>query len=129
MFAMKMDLSYLRRRVAVGLDTYRVPEHPENALGTALPPEWYAERLATMKAALVQPTPTTMRDVDPASGALVVLDVVIVVDDGEGGLVAYDPATDDYVLVVRDTDRDRSRGVDIVSCGVRGDVVDCYLSA
>ena len=29
------------------------------------------------------------------TGALVVLDVVIVVDDGEDGLVAYDPATDD----------------------------------
>ena len=57
------------------------------------------------------------------------LNVVIVVDDGEGGLVAYDPTADDYVLVVRDADRDCSRGVDIVSCGVRGDVVGCYLSA
>lgn len=126
---METGLNDLRCRVAFDLDVYRVPEHPENALGAALPPEWYAERLASMKAALVQPTPATIRDADPATGELVVLDVAIVVDDGEGGLVAYDPATYDYVLVVREADRDRSRGVDIVSCGVRGDVVDCYLSA
>jgi hypothetical protein len=126
---MQIDFSDLPRRVALGLDAYRVLPHPESALGSALPPEWYAERLVAMRSALVQPTPAKIRDVDPATGGIVVLDVMIVVDDGEGGMVAFHPLANEFVLVVRDTDPDRLRAVDIVSCGVRGDVVDCYLSA
>jgi hypothetical protein len=126
---LKVDFFDLRHRVAADLDAYRVPELSPDALGEALPPEWYAEHLARMRDALVQPSTARIRDSDPATGELVVVDVVIVVDDGAGGLVAYDSATDEYVLVVRDADRDSARSVDIVSCGIRGDVVGCYLSA
>jgi len=49
--------------------------------------------------------------------------------DGVGTLVAYDPQNQgEFVLAQRGADPDAERGVGIVSCGVRGDVVGCFLS-
>ena len=70
-----------------------------------------------------------MRDLDPGSQNLVFLNVVVVADDAGGYLVVYDPfACGEFVLAWRDSDPDRARNVDVVSCGVRGDAVGCFLS-
>jgi hypothetical protein len=82
-----------------------------------------------MKAALIPPYPARMRDEDRETGGVIVLDVVIVVDDGQGTLVAYDPRQDAFVLTASDKDPDQSRAVGKVSAGVRGSSVDCFLSA
>jgi len=70
-----------------------------------------------------------MRDIDPGSPSLVILDVAIVADDAEGSVVAFDPrAAGEFVTALRDPDPDRASAVDVVSCGVGGDAVDCFLS-
>jgi hypothetical protein len=80
-----------------------------------------------MRQALVVPYATRVRDVGP-EGELVILSGAVVADDGEGSLVIYDAASDEFVLAVRDGDSDPAPAVDIVSCGVRGTAVDCFLS-
>ena len=126
---MELDLTSLGRDVTDEVNAYQVPAHDPAALGSPLPPEWFAAGLAEMRTSLVSPYWTRIRDMDPKSRELVILDVVVVADDRAGSLVAFDPAIrGEFVLAVRDPDADRSRGVDVVSCGVRGDVVGCFLA-
>lgn len=126
---MEVDLAQLADDVRDGLAAYEIPERHPDALGTPLSPEWYKGRLAEMRAALVNPRWIRMRDQDAKSGLLVILDVVLVADDGDGSLVVFDPQADgEFALAVRDPDQVLSRGINVVSCGVRGDAVGCFLS-
>lgn len=126
---METPHSKLRQKVLAELDAYEVPEpHPE-AMGLSLPPSWFSDRLAEMRTALVMPRAAKIRDGAEGTGELVIVDVVIVADDEQGIIVAYDPQADTFVLATPDPDPDRIRGVDAVSCGVRGNAVDCFLSA
>ena len=127
--AMEVDLVRLAEEVREELDAFVTPSPNPAALGTPLPPEWYAMELAAMRKSLVPPYWIQMRDLDPSLGRLVILNVVVVADDGDGTLVAYDPQNQgEFVLAQRGADPDAERGVGIVSCGVRGDVVGCFLS-
>lgn len=126
---MESSLSELRQKVQAELDDYEIPEpHPE-AVGLPLPSSWFSGRLAEMRAALVMPHASKIRDCAEDTGELVIVDVAIVADDGQGTIVAYDPAADTYVLASIDPDPDKARGVDVVACGIRGTAVDCFLSA
>lgn len=110
------------------MTSYVIPERDPLAVGSELPASWFSEGLGAMRLALVEPYWTQMRDLDPATGELIVLSVVVVADD-DGSLVVFDPRTvSEFALAERDIDSDRIRGVDAVACGVRGDPVDCFLS-
>jgi hypothetical protein len=125
---MELDLVRLANNVSGELAVYAIPSRDVAALGSPLPDDWYAAGLAAMKLSLVSPYWTKIRDIDPSSQRLVVLDVVVVADD-EPSLVAFDPlGAGEFVLGLRDPDPDRARAVDIISCGVRGDAVGCFLS-
>ena len=127
---MATDLANLADDVVAALNSFSIPEaHPPEALGTPLPPEWYKTGLAEMRASLVSPYWIEMRDIDPKSKALVILKVAVVADDGDGSLIGFDPnGQGEFVLALRDPDPDSARGIDVVSCGVRGDAVGCFLS-
>lgn len=127
--AMELDLARLANDVSEELAACVVPPRDPAAVGSPLADEWYATELAAMRSSLVQPYWTKIRDIDPGSQSLVILDVAVVADDAEGYLVAFDPLADgEFVLALRDPDPDRARGVEVVSCGVRGDAVGCFLS-
>jgi len=126
---MDVDLAHLAARVRASLDTYVAPDRHAAAVGEALPPEWFETGLAEMQASLVSPYWIQMRDLDPTSGKLVILRVAVVADAGDGSLVAFDPVAEgEFVVAALDTDPDVARGIDAVSCGFRGDVVECFLS-
>lgn len=126
---METTHSDLRRKVQEELDAYQVPEpHPE-AVGSPLPMSWFTGRLAEMRTALVMPCAAKIRDCAEGTGELVIVDVVIVADDGQGTIIAYDPQADTFVLATTDPDPDQIRSVDAVSCGIRGSAVDCFLAA
>jgi hypothetical protein len=127
--AMELDLARLANDVSEELAAYVVPPRDAAAVGSPLPDEWFATELAVMRSSLVPPYWTKMRDIDPGSQTLVILDVVVVADDAERSLVAFDPLADgEFVLALRDPDPDGARGVDVVSCHVRGDAVGCFLA-
>jgi hypothetical protein len=126
---METTHSDLLRKVQVELDAYEVPEpHPE-VIGSPLPLSWFTGRLAKMRTALVMPRAAKIRDCVKGIGELFIVDVVIVADDGQGTIIAYDPQADTFVLATTDPDPDQIRGVDAVSCGIRGSAVDCFLAA
>lgn len=126
---METPFSELRQKVQAELNNYKTPEpHPET-VGLPLPPSWFSGRLAEMRAALVMPHASKIRDCVEGTGELVIVDVAIVADDGQGTIVAYDPAADTYVLATNYPDPDTTRDVNIVACGIRGTAVDCFLSA
>jgi len=119
----------LAAEVRASLNTYTLPEHSPDAVGEALPPEWFENGLAEIRASLVSPFWIEMRDLDPQSGELVILKVAVVADAGDGSLVAFDPTAEgEFVVVAREPDPNVARGIGAVSCGYRGDAVDCFLS-
>jgi hypothetical protein len=126
---METSPSDLQQRVSAEIDAYVAPAHPQDAVGSALPQSWFLDRLTEMRAALVRPRTAKMRDGDEVTGAVVIKNVIIVVDDGVWTIVAYDPEACTFVLAAHDTDLDHVRGVDAVAVGVRGSAIDCFLAA
>jgi hypothetical protein len=125
----KVEFDQLASIVRTELESYAPPQLRPGALGEPLPASWFETKLAEMRRSLVDPYWTDIRDEDSASRKLVVLKVAVVADDGAGSLVAFDPRGEgEFVLAQRDADPDAARGVGIVSCGVRGDVVGCFLA-
>lgn len=111
---MTVDPNAIAARVLSDLEAYGIPEHDPRALGSALPPEWFVENLGKMRGALVKPY---LLHLDWAAR-----DVLVVADDKEGSLVAYDPCEEgEFALLLRENDQ-------IYDCHVRGDAVGCFLS-
>jgi hypothetical protein len=111
---MTADFEVLAARVREELEGYAVPVRDPRALGTALPPEWFAENLSKMRESLVAPYKLRLE--------WAARDVFVVADDGDGSLVAYDPCEEgEFALLLRENDQ-------IYDCHVRGDVVGCFLS-
>lgn len=117
---------YVADRVAQDIAAYQVPIVHEG-VGVSLGAEWHHRQLAALKAALIAPYAAQMRD--ERDGQLAVLSVQVVADDGEGAIVVFDPEADEFVLAVSDPDPVPSRNVNLVSCGVRGELVGCFMSA
>lgn len=126
---METSHSDLQRRVNAEIDAYVAPVHSQDAVGSALPKSWFLDRLTEMRSALVRPRNAKIRDGDDVTGAVVIRDVIIVVDDGVWTIVAYDPEASTFALAAHDTDLDHARGVDAVAVGVRGSAIDCFLAA
>jgi hypothetical protein len=125
---MKITPAHLHERVKNELRSYIVPEHHPDAIGSAMPRSWYSERLDHMREALVFPVAVRVHDVDEATGDPVTLNMLIVIDDGQGTLVAYNPARSKLVLANYFLGQDRTRPLEAASTGVRGGAVDCFLA-
>ncbi|MEG3171734.1 hypothetical protein U1708_05865 [Sphingomonas sp. ZB1N12] len=126
---MEITHAHLQETVKEQIDSYVVPEHHPGAIGSAMPRSWFSDRLDEMRAAVVFPVPVRMHDVDDKTGDLVTLNVLIVVDDKQGTLVAYDPESCDFVLANYALEQGHTRPLEAASTGVRGSAVDCYLAA
>ena len=111
---MTVDPEAVAARVLAELEAYGVPEHDPRALGTPLPPEWFIENLGKMRDSLVAPYPLRLE--------WAARDVLVVADDKEGSLLAYDPGEEgEFALLLRENNQ-------IYDCHVRGDAVGCFLS-
>jgi hypothetical protein len=108
------DPQAIAARVRNELDHYGVPEPDPRALGTSLPPEWFIKNLKEMREALVDPYLLRLE----WAGR----DVLVVADDKDGSLVAYDPCEEgEFALLLRENN-------EIYDCHVRADAVGCFLS-
>jgi hypothetical protein len=103
---MPTDLDKLAQRVATEIDTFTDPGRQPGQLGTVLPPEWFEARLAEMRNALVPPYALTVCDHGPGPDDVRLRSVIVVADNADGVLVAYDPDPDgDFVLLWRRPDQ------------------------
>ena len=117
-----MDFQHLARQVRDEIGSYVVPPPHPDQLGTPLPPEWYEAGLLEMQAALVEPYSQEVADHHIRPGEVLTRTVVIVADDGDQALLAFDPNPDgDFVLVWRP---EKENGIS----NIRGDAVGCFLS-
>lgn len=122
---MATDFDQITVRIQRSIESFSPPaEHV--GFGIELGREWFVDQLNDLKASIVHPFFAEMRD-DFGDG-LVVLPVIVVADDSAGTVIAFDPKADEFVLANREVDPVATRSADLVSCGVRGDVVDCFLS-
>ena len=117
---MARSLANVAARVRKEIEAFVTPEPHPDQLGRALAPEWFADQLEMMRAALVEPH---FFEVDgdgryPERGAR---QVVIVAEDEET-LLAFDPDPEgDFALIFRSA-------ACLVPSPIRGNAVDCFLS-
>lgn len=113
-------LAELAQLVHDEMAAFVVPErHPEQ-LGTALPPEWFAEQLEEMRAALVAPHFVEV-DGDGGSPERSPFRVAIVAED-DWILLAHDPnPRGDFALIFKTAS---SFGLS----PIRGGAVDCFMA-
>ena|ERR1700761_3871481 len=114
-----MDAASLAEVVRAEIEGFQVPEPHPQQLGSPLPPEWFAQQLAEMRLALVEPYSLEMPD-----GRYPDQDAksVWVVAQDEDILLAYDPAPEgDFVLIFRDAPKPGLSPV-------RGDAVGCFMA-
>ena len=120
-----MDLLALREKVRSELDGYAIPQADPEGLGTPLSPEWFEERLAQMRNALVEPYWVDVEARDTAeelkASRPLVRRVVVVADDQLGSLVAFDPVIREFTLI-ESCDGRRT------TMNIHGDAVGCFLS-
>jgi hypothetical protein len=117
------DLKALAERVSAGIDAYEIPARHPQQLGSVLPPEWFEEHLGNMRKGLVQPYWADVEGYDRISGEPRPHKLVIVVDDGNGVYLAFDPQPDEDDFAMVGTENGLLKLYNI-----RGDAVDCYLS-
>jgi hypothetical protein len=118
---MTTEFGDLTRRVLHEIDTFVIPEPHPRQLGVPLPPEWFIQRLAEMRAALVDPYRLTVLDEWTCPDQITSREVVVVADDGIA-VVAHDPNPEgDFVIVWR-------RPGDLALSNMRGSAVDCFLT-
>jgi hypothetical protein len=119
-----MDLQGVRRRVEKEIDDYRYAYVP-GLVGKPLSEEKVQAHLAALRAALVEPylAKVARRDTFPAIGRSnpEISECVIVADDGQGTLLAYDPSTCEFLLVAKS-------GPMLASFGITGDAVGCFMA-
>lgn len=124
---MEVDLGRLAEQVRDALSAYVIPPRHPDAVGEPLPDAWFVTGLEEMRAALVTPFWLRMRDLDPETGGLVILNVAVVAEDDAGYFVAFDPSADgEFVLAMREVHPETE--INAVACGLRGDAVGCFLS-
>lgn len=122
---MGSSLQNIAQRVMEEISAYAASD-VHVGIGPLLGAEWHARQVLALRAAIVAPYFSEMRD--EYLGKLVVLPVTVVADDGERSLVIFDKVANEFVLTVREPDPLPNRGVNLVSCGIRGDVVGCFMS-
>jgi hypothetical protein len=110
-----MNLLELRQRVESEIEEY-IYEVPIGSVGNPWPNEKVERELRLFRAALVEPYWAVVIHEDGEK-----VRAVVVADDGSRYLVVFQTETDLFVLVER-------RGDDLISFGVDGDAVGCFLS-
>jgi len=116
------DHAALAEEVLRELDAF-VPTLPNSQqLGVALPPEWFAAGIDRMRGSLVAPYTLMVDDAEISPGQVSTRAVVIVADDQNQALLAFDPNPDGDFIVVW-----RRPGVLALS-HIRGDAVGCFLA-
>jgi hypothetical protein len=111
----QLILAELRRKVELEIDEY-VYELPEGAIGNPWPPDKVEEHLRAFRTALVEPYWTDVIDDDKQRKCC-----VAVADDKKGYLVVFEPDAQKFMLVMQ-------KGNDLISFGVDGDAVGCFLA-
>jgi hypothetical protein len=117
---MSVDLKSLAERVRREIDGFAIPPSQPDQFGVPLPAEWFEEGLRQMRDALVDPFWVNPRycwaDSEPPHP------VVVVADDAQDNLLAFDPNPDgEFVLVHR-------RDGELAITNIRGDAIGCFLS-
>ena len=117
---MSQSPTSVAQRVRDEIAAFVVPGPDPQAMGEPLPAEWFARRMAEMRAALVEPYHVEVQGDGRHAGSSP-RRVVIVAED-EQGLLAYDPDPGgDFALIFRTAAR-------FALSPIRGDAVDCWLS-
>jgi hypothetical protein len=118
-------LDEIKQRVIIAVETYLPPALSSSTIGVPLSPRRIEEELNTMRNALVQPywSVVELRDtydqVRQAEGPN--RQCVVVADDGQGTLLLFDPSQNDFALAT-------ATSTGLVTIGVRGDAVGCFMS-
>ncbi len=115
-----MTLTELRAYVEAEINNY-VYICPANAVGDPMPQQWVDEQLKLMKACLVEPYWAATEIKGYSSPPWPVRDCTVLVDDGNGHRLIYDPETQQFDLASYGPG-----GMDTV--GVAGDPVGCFLA-
>jgi hypothetical protein len=119
-----MDLHLLRRTVESEIENYQCPSSP-NSIGTPWSDQKIATELAVMRAAILEPywveveLRDTLEQIDAERETRRAC--VVVADDRDGTLLAFDPTENRFVLVVRCE-------TGLITIGVRGDAVGCLMA-
>ncbi len=122
-----IDLKALAAKVRNELDTYEVPERHMELVGSALPANWYEEKLTEMREGLVDPYWADVVDYDAAKQTFFTRKVVIVAHDKFQNYLAYDPRPkvtafdDDFAMVGIEDGQ-------LKIYDIRGDAVGNFLS-
>lgn len=118
------SLSEIGQRVLTEIESFVVPAPHPDAVGLPLPPEWFAQQLDEMRAALVEPYLVEIEGDHRFPGGVpkpVPRRVVIVAEDDEI-LLAYDPDPEgDFALIFKTAS---SFGVS----HIRDEAVECFMS-
>lgn len=117
---MIVDLTFLAMRVRREVNDFAILAPRPDQLGVPLPAAWFEEGLHHLRNALVDPYWAEPRYCWTESETPHA--VVVVADDAEDYLLAFDPTPEgDFVLVYR-------RGGELAITNIRGDAVGCFLS-
>ncbi|WP_314944706.1 hypothetical protein [Bradyrhizobium cosmicum] len=112
-----LDLRELKRTVEREIDDY-VYQVPEGSVGNPWPPEKVERELRVFKEALVEPYWVDVVDGDKQRKSC-----VVIADDKRSYLLVFEPETQKFMLVVPS-----ALSSDLISFGVDGDAVGCFLS-
>ena len=128
-----MDVDYTNDeyllRLRLGVETeirdyvYEFPD--KGMIGNRKPEAWVAEGLAQMRTSLVSPywVEVEVRDtIDQIEMDIPILRKgAVVADDGKGTVLLFDPVAGEFVLA-------QHVATGLVTIGVRGDAVGCFLA-
>jgi hypothetical protein len=116
------DLSWLKKRVEEELNTY-IYSVPPGAIGNPWSSSRVEESLALMRRSLVEPYAIEVRMERPFTGPGIheIRHCAVVADAKDGYLLVFDAATNEFLLAQFFNDA-------ILSIGVRGDAVGCFMA-
>jgi hypothetical protein len=118
------DLRELRQRVESAIEHYHYPTSA-NTVGAPWTRPRIEAKLAVTRTAVLDPywVDVEFRDtheqIDAESKEVRMC--AVVADDGNGTVLAFDPTDNEFLLAIRCED-------DLVTIGVRGDAVGCFMS-
>jgi hypothetical protein len=111
----QLNLARLRQKVEVEIDEY-VYEVPEGSIGISWSPEKVEQQLCAFRKALVDPYWVDIIGDDKQRKPC-----VAVADDKKSYLLVFEPEAQTFILVMK-------KGSDLISFGVDGDAVGCFLA-
>lgn len=111
----QLDLANLRRKIELEIDEY-VYEVPKGSIGNPWPLDKVEQELRTFRNALVDPYWIDVVDDDKTRKPC-----VAVADDNKTYLLVFEPEAQKFMLAMR-------KGNDLISFGVDGDAVGCFLA-